>query len=162
MRSLRLCNWFSTWLHCALMASSCAVNLLYEQLEPATAPAPTSANASHRDGPPQAPVVMSYSLRHCTSARHQPPEAPPPPLPPPPKPPKPPPKPPPNPPPERPPNPPASPPMNGPTPPLHPLHGPRPNPRGPPPPLRTRETTNMTMNSMMRGRNGEIPDPSFS
>ena len=113
IRSLRRWSWFSTCAHCALTASSCLTNVLYEQPVSGSAHDATSAACSR--------VLRVIFI----SAFYQLAPPPPPPLRPPPKPPNPPPKPPP--PPPKP--PPPKPPPNGPT----PLDHPPPPPQNLPP-----------------------------
>src|SRR5690242_19016575 len=108
MRSFRRCSWFCTCAHCALTASSCATNLLYEQPDAVVPTAKRATITARRFNAAMARMIAAY----------QPAPPPPPPLRPPPNPPKPPPKPPP-------PKPPP-PPMD-PAPLFQPLHGPAPH-----------------------------------
>src|SRR5262245_21361389 len=112
IRSLRRWSWFSTWAHCALIASSSVTNVLYEQ--------PLSGIARTMSATSGSAVLRKIFM----SSFYQLAPPPPPPLRPPPNPPNPPPNPPPP-----PPNPPPKPPPNGPT----PLDQPPPM-NGPPPP----------------------------
>src|SRR5215467_8939011 len=148
MRSLRRCSWFCTCAHCALTASSCPTNLLYEQPDKgrATSPSRRSRAANLR-------VVFIVSIPSLSVYQPEPP--PPLPLPPPPNPPKPPPNPPP---PEPPPKPPLPP--NGPTPLDHPLHGPPPQNNGPMPPPPIRLMMRMAMKIASGSHRGNDDDRS--